>query len=100
MTGKQLCETALIGDPVKVSKLLSTQGAQSFINYQDAHGITPLHEAFVNGHVAVTEKLIAVRRHVDLHRRILYCRLAPRTSKSSLKMRVASSRTLCVTVKS
>ena len=38
MTGQQLCEAARVGDAAKVSTLLSTQGAQSFINYQDADG--------------------------------------------------------------
>jgi hypothetical protein len=38
MTGQQLCETARGGDTAKVSTLLSTEGAQSFINYQDADG--------------------------------------------------------------
>jgi hypothetical protein len=32
MTGQQLCEAASDGDAAKVSTLLSTQGAQSFIN--------------------------------------------------------------------
>ena len=69
MTGKDLCETTRDGDTAKVSTLLSTQDAQSFINYQDAHGITSLHEVVVNGHAAVTEKLIVSRSNVDLHRR-------------------------------
>ena len=66
MTGQQLCEAAGDGDAAKVSTLLSTQGAQSFINYQDAHGFTPLHIAAVNGHAAVTEQLIAARCNVNL----------------------------------
>ena len=49
MTGQQLWEAARDGDAakvkVKVSKLLSTQGAQSFINYQDADGHTPRRKA-------------------------------------------------------
>jgi hypothetical protein len=32
MTGQQLCEAARDGDEAKVSTLLSTQGAQPFIN--------------------------------------------------------------------
>ena len=66
MTGQQLLEAARDGDAAKVSKLLSTQGAQSFINCQDARGSTPLHEAAINGHAAVTEQLLAVRCNVDL----------------------------------
>ena len=65
-TGQQLCEAAGDGDAAKVSTLLSTQGAQSFINYQEAHGYTPLHIAAVNGHAAVTEQLIAARCNVNL----------------------------------
>jgi len=75
MTGQQLCKTACDGDTAKVctllrehlmelererqqraragllevepevEELLFTQSAQSFINYQDAHGATPLHSA-------------------------------------------------------
>ena len=40
MTGEQLWEAARDGDAAKVRTLLSTQGAQSFINYQGAHGST------------------------------------------------------------
>jgi hypothetical protein len=40
MTGQQLWEAARDGEAVKVSTLLSTQGAQSFINYQGALGGT------------------------------------------------------------
>jgi hypothetical protein len=40
MTGQQLLEAACDGDAAKVGTLLSTQGAQSFINYQDANGAT------------------------------------------------------------
>ena len=53
MTGQQLCEAALVGDAAKVGTLLSTQGAQSFINFQDARGYTPLH--FVD-HPAVEDR--------------------------------------------
>ena len=58
MTGLQLCEAACAGDAAKVSTLLSTQGAQSFINYQDEHGRTLLHDATIRGHETVTEQLI------------------------------------------
>jgi ankyrin repeat protein len=82
--GGQLWEAARDGDAAKVSTLLSTQGAQSFINYQ-AHtfghclfgypaggglvarvGATPLHAAASLGHAAVTEQLIAAGCNVDL----------------------------------
>ena len=38
MTGQQHCEDARYVDAAKVSTLMFTQGAQSFINYQEAHG--------------------------------------------------------------
>jgi hypothetical protein len=41
MTGQQLLDATLDGDTEKVRTLLSTQGAQSFINYQDALGDMP-----------------------------------------------------------
>jgi ankyrin repeat protein len=66
---------ALDGDAETVSKMLSTAGAQSFINYQHALGDTPLLTALgatpllaaaANGHVAVTEQLLEARCNVDL----------------------------------
>ena len=68
MTGRQLWEAALEGDSARVSTLLSTQGAQSFINYQvaHAHGCTPLHLAAGLGHAAVTKQLLAARCNVDV----------------------------------
>jgi ankyrin repeat protein len=65
MTGQQLLEAARDGDAAKVRTLLSTQGAQSFFNYQDAHGATPLFFAAANGHEAVTKQLIYARCSVD-----------------------------------
>ena len=66
MTGQQLWNAAHQGRASKVRTLLSTQGTQSFINYQDAHGSTPLHAAALKGHAAVTKELIATRCNVDL----------------------------------
>ena len=66
MTVEQLCEAARDGDAAKVGTLLSTQGAQSVITYQDANGNTPLHFAALHGHEAVTKQLIAARCIVDL----------------------------------
>jgi 1,6-anhydro-N-acetylmuramate kinase len=56
--GEQLRQAVRRGDAAKVSTLLSTQGAQSFINYQDEHGRTLLHDATIRGHETVTEQLI------------------------------------------
>ena len=66
MTGEQLRQAVRRGDAAKVSTLLSTQGAQSFINYQDEAGNTPLHYATGFGHAAVTKQLIAARCNVHL----------------------------------
>jgi ubiquitin len=66
MTGQQLWEAARDGDAAKVRTLLSTQGAQSFINYQDAHGVAPLHIAAHYGHASVTKQLIDARCNVNL----------------------------------
>ena len=61
MTGQQLWEAARDGNAAKVRELLSTQGAQSFINYQDEQGATPLHMAVYAGHAAVKKQLLAAR---------------------------------------
>ena len=66
MTGQQLWEAARDGDAAKVRTLLSTEGAQSLINYQDANGVTPLYAAVGRGHEAITKQLIAARCKVDL----------------------------------
>jgi ankyrin repeat protein len=66
MTGQQLFEAACDGDAAKVFTLLSTQGAQSFINHQGAHGVSPLHIAAANGHAPVTKQLLDARCNVDL----------------------------------
>ena len=66
MTGKQLLEAAHGGNVAQVGELLSTQGAQSFINYQDEQGATPLHLVVYAGHDTVTKQLLAARCNVDL----------------------------------
>ena len=64
--GKQLREAARDGDAAKVSTMLSAQGAQSFINYKDANGVTPLFFAAADGHTTVTEKILTAPCSVDL----------------------------------
>jgi hypothetical protein len=66
MTGQQLWEAARDGNAAKVGTLLSTKGAQSFINYQGEHRATPLHISAYGGHAAVTKQLIAAGCNVDL----------------------------------
>jgi ankyrin repeat protein len=53
-------------DTVSVRMQLSTAGALSLINTQDASGATPLYWAVQNGHVSVTVQLIEGRCNVDL----------------------------------
>jgi ankyrin repeat protein len=66
MTGQQLWAAACDGDEGKVSTLLSTQDAQSFINYHDVLWVTSLYIAAQIGHDAVLTQLIAARCNVDL----------------------------------
>ncbi len=66
MTGRRLWLVSQVGDEVEVGSLLSTQGAHSWINYQDANGSTSLHVASGEGHEVVTEQLLAARCNVDV----------------------------------
>ena len=66
MTGQQLCDAVRDGDAAKFSKMLSIQGVQSFINYQDEHGFTALHLAAGKGNASVMKQLIEARCNVDL----------------------------------
>ncbi len=52
------------GDTVR--KILSTAGAQSWIDYQDALRDTPIIVAAAMGHEAVTKQLIEAHCNVDL----------------------------------
>jgi hypothetical protein len=47
-------------DTETVSKMLSTAGAQSLINYQHTLGVTPLLAAAANGHESVTKQLLVL----------------------------------------
>jgi len=67
VTGPQILRAASHGDTSTVRTLLSVEGAQSLINYQNANGATPLNMAARRGHAPVTELLIAARCNVDLH---------------------------------
>jgi cytohesin len=55
------------GDTVTVRTLLSTAGALSLINTQDASGATPLYCAAHNGHASVMKQLIEGRCNINLH---------------------------------
>jgi ankyrin repeat protein len=54
------------GHTETVRTLMSTAGALSLINTQDASGNTPLYCAAHNGHASVTEQLIEAHFNVDL----------------------------------
>ena len=55
-------------DTVTVTKVLSTTGVQSLINYQNALGATTLIVAGGKGHEAVTKQLLEARCNVDLQK--------------------------------
>ena len=59
--GQQLLHATIQSDAAKARTLLSTPDAQSFINYQDKHGVTPLFIAALTGHAAITNQLLAAR---------------------------------------
>jgi ankyrin repeat protein len=57
MNGMQLFHAACDGDTRTVATLLSTAGAQSFINYQQAaSGATPLHQQAASGATPLPQK--------------------------------------------
>ena len=64
-SGKQLLNAVDRGDTSTFSTLVSGPGAQSFINYQDEHGLTPLSVAAKTGRAAVAELLISSRCNID-----------------------------------
>ena len=64
--GGDLCMIADLGDASKVQTFLSVSNVQTFINYQDTDGHTPLFKAAKKGHAAVVDQLIAARCNVDL----------------------------------
>jgi ankyrin repeat protein len=65
----ELLAFASLGDAGKFEMLVSTPGAQSFINFQSTTGATPLHVAAGNGHAAVTKHLLKARCNVNLQDR-------------------------------
>ena len=55
-----------LGDASKVQTFLSVSNVQTFINYQDTDGHTPLFKAAKKGHAAVVDQLIAARCNLNL----------------------------------
>jgi ankyrin repeat protein len=64
--GNELIEASKAGDCAKVATLLSSQDAESFINYQNEDGFTPVHCSTVNDQLTVTKLLIEVRCNVNV----------------------------------
>ena len=97
MTGRQLYNAAKDGQIATVRTLLSTPGAQSFINWQDSVGFTPLFIAAHSGHTGVAELLIAAQCNVDLATEVkqLHPHLYPRLPSHSYS---SPSRDTCVCV--
>ena len=56
------------GDTVTVRNMLSTAGAQSWIDWQSDLGYTPLYIAALLNQPSITEQLIVFRCNIDLHR--------------------------------
>ena len=65
-TGAKLFKAAHDGDAEEVITLLSKQGVQRFINYQNTVGRTPLSVAIFGGYSTVTKELIKARCDIDL----------------------------------
>jgi hypothetical protein len=56
------------GDTVTVRKMLSTAGAQSWIDYLSDLGYTPLYITALLNYASITEQLIVAHCNIDLHR--------------------------------
>jgi ankyrin repeat protein len=56
------------GDTVTVRNMLSTAGAQSWIDWQSDLGYTPLYIAALLNQPSITEQLIVARCNIDPHR--------------------------------
>ena len=59
--GSDLFEATCINDTSMVQTLLSTSDAQSYINYTDVDGRTPIFQAASKGHTFIVSQLIAAR---------------------------------------
>jgi ankyrin repeat protein len=64
--GSTLFEAASINDTKMVRMLLSASGAQSYINYTDVDGRTPIFQAASKGHTFIVSQLIAAHSNVHL----------------------------------
>jgi ankyrin repeat protein len=64
--GNDLIEASRAGDCAKVETLLASQGVESFINYQNEDGFTPLHCSTTNDQLSVTKLLIEPHCNVNV----------------------------------
>ena len=64
--GLELFQAACSGDAYKAATLLSASSVQSYINYTDVKGHTPLYKAASQGDTLIVTQLIAAHSNVDL----------------------------------
>ena len=64
--GLKLFRAACSGDACKVQALLSASSVQSYINYTDEDGRTPLFKAVSKGDILIVAQLIAAHCNVDM----------------------------------
>ena len=64
--GLELFQAACSGDAYKAATLLSASSVQSYINYTDVDGRTPLFKAASQGDDLIVAQLIAAHSNVDL----------------------------------
>jgi hypothetical protein len=67
--GHQLYDAALDDKTKKVKTLLTKPNTQSFINWQDQTGATPIYAAAEEGHTGVVKELIAARCDINRSRK-------------------------------
>ena len=64
--GLELFQAACSRDAGKIQTLLSESTVQSYINYTDVNGCTPLYKAAAQGDTLIVAQLIAAHSNVDL----------------------------------
>jgi len=65
-TDSELFQATCSGNTLIAQPLLSATGAQSYINYTDGDGCTPLFKTACNGHAPVVAQLIVARCSINL----------------------------------
>jgi ankyrin repeat protein len=69
--GLELFQTACGGDACKTQTLLSASNVQSYINYTDVKGRTPLYKAASQGDTLIVAQLIAAHSNVEFTRLLI-----------------------------